>query len=286
MIQMTNNDIKSAKSVKKKKHKEPDKIENHLMQELVVPSEEVWLEEFKQFDFTKEQRRELEVVLINLREDIYQFNKKTKEIGLRTENKRRLIALEKALAKTRYLLEHYQDGMDNWLPFDMREEIGLLSNFLIAQEALGEKTYSDRLNREIVDAAYQNSPLTIEKVEEKLVPSRKSIGLLAGHKILLNFVQRIHEPLIKWREMERENKGGSPAQKTQRAIIYWLAWSAPEIIGRKAAIRKTGRFVELCSAVLSACGLPNPSVGDSAPKIVKKALKDKKDHIGWLGGRS
>jgi len=283
---MASNDIKPAKSVKKKKQKEPDKIENHLMQELVVPSETVWLEEFKQFDFTKEQRRELEVVLMNLREDIYQFNKKTKEIGLRTENKRRLIALEKVLAKTRYFLEHYQDDMDNWLPFDMREEIGLLSNFLIAQEALGEKTYSDRLNREIVDAAYQQTPLTIEKVEEKLVHSRKSIGLLAGHKILLNFVQRIHEPLRKWRKTERDNKGGNPAKKTQRAVIYWLAWSAPEIIGREAAIRKTGRFVELCSAVLSACGLPNPSVGDSAPKIVKKALKDKKDHIGWLGGRS
>lgn len=283
---MTNNDIEPTKSVKNKKQKEPDKIENHLMQELGAPSKEVWLEEFKQFDFTKEQRHELEVVLMNLREDIYQFNKKTKEIGLRTENKRRLIALEKALAKVRYFLEHYQDGMDNWLPFDMREEIGLLSNFLIAQEALGEKTYSDRLNREIVDAAYRQTPLTIEKVEEKLVPSRKSIGLLAGHKILLNFIQRIHEPLRKWREMEQDNKGGGPAQKTQRAVIYWLAWSAPEIIGRKASIRKTGRFVELCAAVLSACGLPNPSVGDSVPKIVKKAREHKKDHIGWLGGRS
>ncbi len=276
----------SSIDAKKQKKKVQDTIDKHLMKELAVPTDEVWNEVFKEFNFTKTQKNELEIVLEHLREDIFNFNKITMKIGMRSENKRRLIELEKSLAKVNFFLEKYQDGMDDWLPFDMREEIGLLSNFLIAQEALGEKTYSDRLNREIVDAAYQQTPLTIEKVEEKLVHSRKSIGLLAGHKILLNFVQRIHEPLRKWRKTERDNKGGNPAQKTQRAVIYWLAWSAPEIIGREAAIRKTGRFVELCSAVLSACGLPNPSVGDSAPKIVKKALKDKKDHIGWLGGRS
>jgi hypothetical protein len=282
MMMINDNDASSIK-IKKTIPKEKDTIEKHLMQELLVPSEEAWNEEFKDFDFTKEQKHELENVLRHLREDIDHYNKKMKEVGLRSENKRRLIKLEKALAKTRYFVEHYQEGMDNWLPYDMREELGLLSNFLVAEELLDVKTYSNRLNREIADAAFQQKPLMIEKIEENLIHSRKSIGLLAGHKILLNFIQRIHEPLRTWREMERHNKGGSPANKTQRAVIYWLAWSAPEIIGTKAATAKYGPFVRLCQAVLAAHGLPNESVGDTVPGIVKKAHRDKKENTGWLG---
>lgn len=282
---MTNNDDIPAHSVKKKNKKEPDSIEKHLMKELAVPSEESWNDAFKEFKFTEAQKHELTIVLQHLREDISFYNTREKEIGLRSENKRRLLDLEKALAKTRYFLEHYQVGMDNWLPFDMREEIGLLSNFIFAEELLGEKTYSDRINRAIVDAAFRQKPLIIEKIEEKLLPSRQSIGLLAGHKILLNFIQRIHEPLRKWREMERHNKGGNPLNKTQAAVIYWLAWSAPEIIGKKAARAKHGPFVRLCQAVLSAHGLSNDSVGDTIPNIVRKVHQDKKENTGWLGDR-
>lgn len=282
---MTNNDDIPGHSATKKNKKEVDSIEKHLMKELAVPSEDSWNEAFKEFKFTEAQKQELTIVLQHLREDISFYNTRKKEIGLRSENKRRLLELEKALAKTRYFLEHYQVGMDNWLPFDMREEIGLLSNFIFAEEFLGEKTYSNRINRAIVDAAFQQKPLTIEKIEEKLIPSRQSIGLLAGHKILLNFIQRIHEPLRKWREMERYNKGGSPPNKTQRAVIYWLAWSAPEIIGKKAAIAKYGPFVKLCLAVLSAHGLPNDSIGDTIPKIVRKVHQDKKENTGWLRRR-
>ena len=282
---MTNNDDIPPHFKKRKNKKEPDSIEKHLMQELVIPSDEVWNEEFKKFKFTQEQKHELKIVLQHLREDIRFYNKRAKEIGLRSENKRRLLELEKALAKTRYFLEHYQAGMDNWLPFDMREEIGFLSNFIFAEEILGEKTYSDRINREIIDAAYQQKPLTIEKIEEKLLPSRQCIGLLAGHKILLNYIQRIHEPLRKWREMERNNKGGSPLNKTQSIVIYWLAWAAPEIIGKKAARAKHGPFVRLCQAVLSAHGLPNDSVGDTVPNIDKKVHQDKNEKTRWLKGR-
>lgn len=275
---MTTEDKATSGKPTKKRRKEPDTIEKHLMQELLMPTDEVWDLEFREFNFTDEQRRELEKVIYHLREDISHFNQKMREIGLRSENKRRLVELEKALAKTRYFLERYQDGMDNWLPFDMREEIGLLSSFTFAEEQLGENTYSARIDREIVDAAYRQSPLLIKDIEEKLIASRKSIGLLAGHTILLKMIQRFHEPLRKWRLLERTNKGGTPADKTMRAVIYWLAWSAPDILGKKAAKSRTSRFVRLCAALLRACGAPNESVGSSVPDIVEMALADKARH--------
>jgi len=279
----TKDKITSGKPVQKRR-KEPDIIEKHLMCELLVPTEEIWDREFEEFKFTDEQRCELEKVLYHLREDISDYNKKTRETGLRSENKRRLVELEKSLAKTRYFLERYQDGMDNWLPFDLREEIGLLSNFIFAEEQLEVQTYSARIDREIIDAAYQQRPLLIKDIEDKLIASRKSIGLLAGHRILLKMVQRLHEPLRKWRILERSNKGGTPADKTMRAVVYWLAWSAPGILGRKAAKAKTGPFVKLCAAVLRACGAPNESVGDSVPDIVTIALADKAGHEAAMTG--
>jgi len=271
---------------KKEKKKTPDTIDKHLMKELSVPTDEVWNEVFKEFNFNKSQKNELEIVLEHLREDIFNFNKITMKIGLRSENKRRLVELEKSLAKVNFFLEKYQNGMDDWLPFDMREEIGLLTNFLFAEDIIGEKTYSNRINREIVDSAYQQKPLTIERIEESLIVSRKSIGLLAGDKVLRHFIQRIHAPLAQWRSLEKNNKGGTPAEKTQRAVIYWLAWSAPDIIGKEAGTGKEGPFVRLCSAVLSACGIPNESIGSSVSKLVKKVREDKLKHKEWLEGKS
>jgi len=260
--------------------------EKHLMPEIEMPSDETWDQEFKVFNFTEAQDIELRNTIRHIAEDIIAYNKIMRKIGPRSELKRRLLAFEKALAKTRYYAEAFEEGMDDWMPLDSLEQIGLLSNFLKAEEIHGGKTYSARVNQDIQKASFSGSPLSIEQIGEKLDVSLQSLGLLSGHKIFKHFIQKVHDPIKKWVEIEQSNKGGAPAQKTTRHVIYWLAWSAPEIIGSEAAVSKDGPFVRLCAAVLSACGHPSDSVENIAPKIVKKALADKKKYLEEMEGKS
>lgn len=261
-----------------KKKKTKDSIEKHLMAEIIVPATETWKNEFAQFTFTKEQEHELKNLIQQIDTDIKYYNARQHATGLRSENKRRLIALEKMFGKLRYFLESFEQGMDNWLPFDSREKIGLLSNFLKAEEIHADKVYSTRINREIDKASMLQRPLSIQQIEEKLEASRKSIGLLSGHKILKHFIQEVHDPLKKWVELERFNQGGVPGNKTARFIVYWLAWMAPEITGQDASVAREGPFVRLCSAVLNACGVPNARIGASVPKMVAKAHADREKY--------
>jgi len=275
---------KATEKIQKSK-KKPARA-NHLMPEIRMPSNEVWEQEFREFKFTASQENELKIAIRHIEADIKHHNDSMNKIGARAELKRRLIAFEKSLAKTRYYLESFEQGMEHWMPFDALEKIGLLSNFLNAEEIHGGKTYSTRINRQIYEASLNGSPLSIEEIGEKLEVSLRSLGLLSGPAILKNFVQQIHDPLKKWIEIERSNEGGAPAHKTVRYVIYWLAWSAPEILGSEAAISKDGPFVRLCSAVLRACGQPSDGVGGIAPEIVKKALADKKKYQEEMEGKS
>jgi hypothetical protein len=252
--------------------------DKHLMPEFRMPSDAAWKQQFKPFGFTASQENELRIAIRHMKEDIDQYNDMMKKIGPRSELKRKLLAFEKSLAKTRYYVECFEQGMDHWMPSDALEQIGLRSSFWKAEEIHGDKTYSWRINRQMQDASFKGSPLSIEQIGEELEASLRSLGLLAGPAILKRFIQELHDPLKKWVDIERSNKGGAPAQKTVRLVIYRLAWSAPEIIGSEAAVSKDGPFVRLCSAVLRACGQPSDSVGGIAPEIVKKALADKKKH--------
>jgi len=269
---MANNDDIPPHSEKRKNKKDRDSIEKYLMQELVIPSDKVWNEEFKEFGFTSDQELALKETITSVNECIIQYNKLMKKIGPRSEQKKKLLALEKSLVKVRFYVEHFGDDMDKWLPSEACAQIGLLSDFLTAEQVLGEKKYSRRINQRIEQEIFQKSSVDIEKIDKELRVSRESIGLLVGGKILRNFIQKVHDPLRDWVELERLNKGGAPANLTVRLIVRELARAAPEIIGMQPAIKKEGLFVRLCSAVLIACGLPDVSdnVGNVVPKVVKK----------------
>jgi hypothetical protein len=276
-------DINADATIKTAKKKP---VERHLIPEIKMPSDAIWKQEFKAFELTVSQENELKIAILQIEKDINDYNNLMRKIGARAELKRKLLAFEKSLAIMRHYIDCFEPGMDHWMPSDALEQIGLFSNFWKAEAIHGGKTYSARINQEMQNASFNGSPLSIEEIGEKLEVSLRSLGLLSGPRILKRFIQEIHDPLRKWVEIERSNKGGAPAQKTVRHVIYWLAWSAPEIIGSEAAVSKDGPFVRLCSAVLRACGRPNDGVGGIAPEIVKKALADKKKHQEEMEGKS
>ena len=262
--------LKSNSASKNKKN--PPGSKKQLMQEIQIPSDEKWKEEFESFGFSLAQERELEETITDIHSRIINYNLAIQDLPLRSERKKELVAFEKLLRKLRECLEAFGDDIDNILPSEMRAQIGLLSDFLTAEEAFGDKTYSKRADQKLEQAVFLRCALNLEKIENELRHSRESMGLQVGGKIMRNFIQKVHDPLREWVELERLNKGGAPANMTVRLIVHELACAAPGIIGKRAAIKKDGPFVRLCSAVLRACGLPDEgdNVGNIVPGVVKK----------------
>ena len=78
-------------------------------------------------------------------------------------------------------------------------------------------------------------------------------------------------------------KVGRPADAARNYLIYQLAEAAPEILGKPGTIATTGKFVDLCTAVLMACGLPETGIAKAIPPVVRKLRANQKK---WSRGRA
>jgi hypothetical protein len=116
----------------------------------------------------------------------------------------------------------------------------------------------------------QGERFTVASVEHDTRPKRETLGLQHGHVLLTHFIKRVHQPLATWIEMKSLDKGGRPADVARSYLIYQLAEAAPDIIGKPATGATTGRFVDLCTAVLVACGLPEAGIEKAIPPVVRK----------------
>jgi hypothetical protein len=84
--------------------------------------------------------------------------------------------------------------------------------FAAISEALGRDLspkrfdfyFKNRIKRE------QGERFTVSSVEQDTRPKRETLGLQHGHVLLTHFIGRIHQPLARWIEMKRLDKGGRP----------------------------------------------------------------------------
>jgi hypothetical protein len=90
-------------------------------------------------------------------------------------------------------------------------------------------------------------------------------------------------PLERWIELDRLNKGGAKPDAVRSYLIYRLAEACPDILGKAAAVSITGKFVDLCSAVLVECGLPEIGIAKAVPAVVKRL---RADQAKWRIGRA
>jgi hypothetical protein len=120
----------------------------------------------------------------------------------------------------------------------------------------------------------QGKRITVASVEQDTRPMREALGLKHGHVILTYLIERIHGPLERWIELNRLNKGGLKPDAVRRHLIYRLAEAAPAILGKAASVSTTGKFVDLCSAALVACGLPESGIAKAVPTVVKRLRAD------------
>jgi hypothetical protein len=160
--------------------------------------------------------------------------------------------------------------MEFFLPSDTLGFIGESLTFSAMSEALGRDVFPKGYDFKIEFKQSQGKRITLASVEHDTRRMREALGLKHGHLILTYLIQGIHGPLERWIELDRLNKGGRKPDAVRSHLIYRLAEAAPAILGKAASVSTTGKFVDLCFAVLVACGLPESGIAKAIPAVVKR----------------
>ena len=267
----------TAKS--KSKLERPDRRKTKPQPErlkLSLPTREAFAELVRDLKLNEKQARALEVTILHVAQDFDDYSARRLRVPPRSRLKARLKKIEEKLRRLREEMDRAAGDMIHLLPNDVLTRIGLAMNFTTIGAALGENVFPKREDDKTRALIAKGEDITLAELERRTAPYREALGLKRGDEILRLFIADVHEPLTRWVELDKQNRGGAKAKVVRHQLIYWLAWSAPEIIGAEAAIAKTGPFVRLCGATLSACGQSARGVEAAVPDIVKRARADKK----------
>jgi hypothetical protein len=241
-----------------------------LIQELKFPAPDVWADLVHDLGLNVLQERELRLAVQHVVLDIENYNLRKSKKPTRDTLVTRLKLMEKALSDLQYEIDRSIHLMNDFLPHETLGRIGKSFTFSEIGQALGEDVFPHDLDRWIADIIAAGKPITIAAIEEKSLPRRDVLGIKHGHAILKHFIESINAPLKKWVEEDKLNKGGRPADVARIYLIRTLAQEAPNIIGRRATISTTGKFADLCSLVLPACGVSAKGIEKAIPPIVRK----------------
>jgi hypothetical protein len=240
--------------------------------QIKAPSDEAWEEIVRDHKLTPAQAGTLKWVINQALADIKRYREKLQSDPDRAELVSGITSLAKALAQLREECSRNMELMQHFLPYDALVLIGQSLTFSAMSEALGQNVFPPyHLLRT------RDDHVTIASIEEDTRPIRQALGLKHGNVLLRHLIERLHAPLARWLELDRQNEGGRPAELGRRYLIYRLAESAPDIIGKPAPVSKTGTFVDLCTAVLVACGVSETGISSVIPDVVTKLRGDQSD---------
>jgi hypothetical protein len=239
-----------------------------------APSSEDWENIIRDLKLTSAQARTLKDVLDSAIADIRRYRQKLENEPDRAELVRRLKRFAKFLRYLRDECGRAVHLMQHFLPHDTLAYIGQSLTFSAMSEALGRDVFPRHLDLKIEHMRASDKRVTLAFLEQDTRATRQALGLKHGNLFLTQFIERLHGPLTRWIELDRQNKGGRPANAVRGYLIYRLAEATPDIIGELASISSTGTFVELCTAVLVACGLPEAGIAKAIPGVVSKLRRD------------
>jgi hypothetical protein len=237
--------------------------------EIAFPDSQSWDDLIRDLKLNDTQTNTLRITILHVIEDLAHYKSVVDETPPRPILVEPLKALEVALGKLRLELNRSSEVMEYLLPHDTLSHVGELLTFSAMKEALGEDVAPKDTGTVIGNMIQNNNEITMMSLEDHYSGRRRVQGLKKGHVFLKHFIERIHAPLSKWVEMDKLNTGGRPPDRTRHYLIYRLAEMAPDIIGKRAAVGKSGPFVRLCSGVLPACGLSDEGIESAVPEIVK-----------------
>ena len=241
---------------------------------VTFPEPESWADIFRDCKLKDAQANTLESTLKQALDEIDSYYSKLQNRPSRDVQVKHLKLFEKALKRLR---DEWQRGaklMEFFLPSDTLDFIGESLTFSAMSEALGRDVFPKNYDFQIQVKQSQGKRITLASLEQDTRPTRGALGLKHGHLILTYLIERIHGPLERWIELDRLNEGGRPPDAVRSHLIYRLAEAAPAILGKAASVSKTGELVDLCSAVLVACGLPESGIAEAIPTVVKRLRAD------------
>jgi hypothetical protein len=251
--------------------------------ELQFPSAAAWTDIVRDLDLSTTQAQSLETTLNEALEDIGRYRKKLQSQSNRPLLLERLKTFAKALGELEDECRRSADLMHDFLPHDTLEYTGRSLTFSAIGEALGRSVVPKNFDSKMEAKQLAGERISASSIEDLSRGSREALGLKYGHLILTHFLERIRAPLAGVVELKRLDKGGRPADAERRYLIYRLAEAAPKIIGRPSAVAVTGKFVDLCTAVLVACGLPEAGIAKAIPPVVRKL---RAEQAKWRGRRA
>jgi hypothetical protein len=234
-----------------------------------VPKGEVWKTLVRDLKLKPKQAGVLWITIRHASDDLKEhFTAKSKRPP-RAVLVDHLRLMEKAFSEVRSEMDRSAHLMNDFLSADLLMHLGNSLTFSAMREALGEDTCpKDPITRIIHET--DNPDITIADLESYYTGHRHVLGLKKGHLLLKHLIETVHDSLRKFVDADRLNDGGRPPNIARRVLVYRLAQMAPEIIGRRASIARSGPFVRLCSEVLPACGLSADGIDAAIPQIVKE----------------
>jgi hypothetical protein len=250
---------------------------------VVFPEPASWANIVRDCKLTDAQANTLESTLKQALDEIDSYYSKLQNRPSRDVLVTHLKRLERALKRLQNECQDSAKLMEFFLPFDTLGFIGQSLTFSAMSEALGRDVFPKGYDFQIEFKQSQGKRITVASVEQDTRPMREALGLKHGHLIRTYLIEGVRRPLERWIELDRLNKGGQKPDAVRSHLIYRLAEVAPAILGKAASVSKTGKFVELCSAVLVACGLPESGIAEAIPTVVKRL---RADQAKWRIGRA
>ncbi len=182
----------------------------------------------------------------------------------------RIKTMERLLGNLLDEIERSSSDMLKYFPINLLEMIGLRSSTSFIRETLGASPFEEDAGLNIKFLADRNNRIGLEEIEMLSAPVHEAAGLTGGPKLMHAYIRDIHAALVMWLAANKNAGNGRRPFIYRQYIVLCLAEHAIEITGKEAPKTSTGRFVDLCLAVLSACGLSAEGAEKSIPGIVTK----------------
>ena len=211
------------------------------------------------------QAHELGLVLYHVDEDLREYRKRREGRKPRRELVRRLKRVAKSLGDLEFELYRWRQTINDFLPADTQEEIGMLMSFSAMEAALKREIRTPELGSEIENLLSECPDFRIAQLEDQLLTRRQARGLEHGGELLMHFVERINQPIKTWIELDRCNRGGRPTKNVARDFLLFRTRGGCSSRHRQkthshggwplcSALRGRGRRLRIRSSGDRACG--------------------------------
>jgi hypothetical protein len=154
--------------------------------------------------------------------------------------------------------------MEEILPYELLRYLAGIMTFSALGAAVGANVFPGPVDF----AKWLEPPASIKSLEEASLRHRYRAVSRNGYLAFTNVIGQICAILKEQVDRDRLDKGGRKPNATRALLIQQLARMSLDILGKKASVAKSGKFVSLCSAVLTVCGLSGRGVESVIPGIV------------------